>query len=93
MSRYFLLAIVLVAQPAMAGQWPHYADGTVYCFDKERSHRLPHRMPVEEALTRCDHAVTLGKGFADHVPWGDTKESAPPMDGWYDPDTGQVAPK
>jgi hypothetical protein len=83
-SRHVFLTLLLLAGPALAGQWPHYADGTVYCFDKEYTHRTPNRMPVAEANERCDHAVTLGEGFVG------SKSGMPPIDGWYDPDTGRV---
>jgi hypothetical protein len=84
MARCFALILALLAQPALAGQWPHYADGTVFCFDKLRGNKVPLRLPIVEATERCDPAQTFGDSFLKVLP---------PIDGWYDPGTGQMTPK
>ena len=81
MVRYLTLVLVLLAQPALAGQWPHYADGTVFCFDKLRANKVPLRLPLAEAIERCDPTQTFGSSY---------RKILPPMDGWYDPVTGQI---
>jgi len=82
MYRIILLTLMLVTAPAWAEPlYPHFADGTVYCWPKDKNYNHYVRPHVGEVKEVCD----LDRPYESF-----SSGKQPPSDGWYDPDTGQV---